>query len=663
MTIQLLLAAVAAIAASGLAALAFTQRPRLGQRLATTLFCAGAVAGLAAAVLALAAPEPPALALPWQVPGGAFTLRLDPLSALFLLPVFLVPALGSIYGLGYYPQASLGARSVRLQVFYGLVTGAMALVVTAANAVLFLVAWEVMALAGFFLIQTDHEKREVRAAAFVYLAATHLGTLALIALFSILGSAAGSLEFARMQGLPATTPWAGWAFALLLLGFGLKAGIMPLHFWLPGAHASGPSHVSALMSGVLIKMGVYGILRTSGFFDAPPASWGFVLLALGAVSGVLGVAFALAQHDLKRILAYCSVENVGIITMGVGLALLGRARGEPVLAALGLAGALLHVLNHAVFKSLLFFGAGSIQHATGTRELDQLGGLGKAMRATSLLFLVGAAAISGLPPLNGFASEWMVSLASLQVLRLPAGDPMILAVLTAPALGLLGGLAAACFVKVHGIAFLGSPRSERVSHAHESPRTMLVPMAVLAAICAAVGLGSPLLLPALARAAQSWTHLPVDALAAPDGMAARSTLRISLVAAGLLVLMALLVLWRRWAGKPSRRSETWSCGYSAPTARMQYTGSSLSTSLVELFSFAVFPRLERLRPRGPFPRRAVLRTTVPDTILDLIILPAISRLTGVAARLRALYRGRVRVQVLLVLATLVVLLALRFLIR
>jgi NADH:ubiquinone oxidoreductase subunit 5 (subunit L)/multisubunit Na+/H+ antiporter MnhA subunit len=237
---------------------------------------------------------------------------------------------------------------------------------------------------------------------------------------------------------------------------------------------------------------------------------------------------------------------------------------------------------------------------------------------------------------------------------------MILAVLTAPALGLVGGLAAACFVKVHGIAFLGSPRSERVSHAHESPRTMLAPMAVLATLCAAIGLASPLLLPALARAAQSWTHLPVDALAAPAGMAARSTLGISLVAAGLLVLVGLLVLWRRWAGKPARRSETWGCGYSAPTARMQYTGSALSASLVEFFSFAVFPRLERLRPRGAFPRRAVLRTTVPDTILDLAILPAIHRWTGIAARLRALYRSRVRVQVLLVLATLLALLAFRF---
>ncbi|HQR29619.1 MAG TPA: proton-conducting transporter membrane subunit, partial [Anaeromyxobacteraceae bacterium] len=419
---------------SGLPGLALRDRPRIGQRLSAALLCLAAVLGLAASLPVLSGAPAAVLRRAWSEPNAALAVRLDALSALFLVPVLCVPALGAIYGLAYWPQERHGAQAVRLQLWYGVVTGSMAAVLLADDALLFLFAWEVMALAGFFLVRAEADRKDAQRASWVYLAAAHVGTFALFAFFSASAGIRGGFDAPAWAPIPVAGSGAGALALLALVGFGLKAGLVPLHFWLPGAHAAAPSHVSAVMSGVLLKTGIYGLLRAAGLFEAPPASWGAVLLVLGAASGVLGVALALAQHDLKRLLAYHSVENIGIITMGVGLAVLGRARGEPALVLLGFAGAALHVVNHALFKSLLFLGAGSVQHATGTRDLERLGGLGRAMPATSALFLVGAAAISGLPPLNGFASEFLVARGGLAALGLPNGDRAAFAVLVVPAL-------------------------------------------------------------------------------------------------------------------------------------------------------------------------------------------------------------------------------------
>jgi formate hydrogenlyase subunit 3/multisubunit Na+/H+ antiporter MnhD subunit len=443
---------------------------------------------------------------------------------------------------------------------------------------------------------------------------------------------------------------------------------MPLHFWLPGAHAATPSHISAVMSGVLIKTGIYGLLRVTGLFDAPPAAWGAALLLLGGASAVLGVAFALAQHDLKRLLAYHSVENIGIIALGAGLALLGRARGEPALVVLGLAGAALHVVNHALFKSLLFFGAGAVQHATGTRELDLLGGLARPMRATAILFLVGAAAICGLPPLNGFVSEWLVYVGFLAAMERGGHELFAFAVLGVPVLALVGGLAAGCFAKVVGVVFLGVPRSAHARGAHEAPRTMLAPMAILAAACAAIGLAPAAVLPALVRAAQVWSRLDPGLLAGPAARASAGAWRVSVVAAALLLAAVGVALLRRRLGAPraadalrqaqgERLVETWSCGFAAPTARMQYTGSSFAELLVRRFSWAIFPRASAPRLEGPFPAEAAFHTAVPDTVLDLALSPAARGFRSLATRAHLLYLRRIQFQVLLVLATLVAVLA------
>jgi len=650
MSLSLVSAAILLAASSGVPGALLRRRPALAQRLSTLTLVLAAALGLAGAVPALGG-EVLAWRGDWAMPGASLAVRLDPLSALFLLPVLGLPALGSIYGLGSWPQAQHGPRAVRLQLFYGLVTGAMALVCVAANALLFLVAWEVMALSGFFLVFTEHDRPEVQRAAFVYLAAAHAGNLALFALFALLQRLAGSYDFAAMVGLEAGSPAAAWAFGLALFGFGLKAGLVPLHFWLPGAHAAAPSHVSALMSGVLLKTGIYGLLRITGFFAAPPPAWGGWLLAAGVVSGILGVAFALAQHDVKRLLAYHSVENVGIIAMGAGLALLGRSLGDPAMVALGFAGAVLHVVNHAIFKGLLFLGAGAVHHSTGTRELDRLGGLGRSMPRTAALFLVGAAAISGLPPLNGFASEWLVYLASLRGLARPAASPASLAVLAAPALALIGGLAAACFAKVFGTAFLGQPRSTDAGRAHEPGAAMLLPMAGLALACAVIGLLPALWLPPLLRAAAGWAGLEEAALAGAAGPAAEGGWWISLVALLLLALAALLVAWRRHRlGATQPTAPTWGCGYGRPTARMQYTGSSFAELLLLRFRWVFFPSRRVEPPAGLFPRRAAFDSHVPDTILDVAILPALRAATGWADRLRAQFGGRVQAKVLLVLS-------------
>jgi hydrogenase-4 component B len=652
MILPLVIAGIALAASSGAVAAALRRDPRRAQRSACAVLVTGAAAGIAGALAALLGAAPAELHAPWTAPGAALALRVDALSALFLLPIFGVPAAASIYGLAYFPQASRGARAVRLQIWFGLVTASMALVAVAANAMLFLAAWEVMALCGFLLVLTEHDERAAQQAAFVYLVAAHVGTLALFGLFSLLGSAAGSFDFARIaQAGVAPAPV---IFGLLVLGFGMKAGLMPLHFWLPGAHAAAPSHVSALLSGVLLKTGIYGILRVTALVSPPPLWWGLALLGAGCASAVLGVAFALAQHDLKRLLAYHSVENIGIIAMGVGLALAGRALGDPALLMLGLAGGALHVLNHALFKALLFFGAGAVDHACGTREIDLLGGLARAMPRTALLFLVGSVAISGLPPLNGFVSEWLVYLAALRALAARVG-PVAWAALAAPVLALVGGLAAACFAKVHGTVFLGSARSAKVERAHEAPVQMLGPMAALAGACALIGLFPVAALPALRRVAEAWGGAQATALAAPAARAMASAGMITAAAALLGALVAGAAALRRRARGP--QAETWGCGYAAPNARMQYTGSSFAEMLTLRFGWAFSPRAHVDPPRGPFPAHASFSSHVPDTVLDVALAPAASAIVQAGERVRRLQRDRVQGQALLIALALLGLLA------
>lgn len=649
------LAAIALAALSGAPGLAFSRESRAGERIAVVTLALACGGGIAAAAWALIAPTP-GLVLHWAVPGGAIAVGIDAISAMFLLQIFVIALLGAIYGLGYWPQSAHPTNGRKLRLFYGSMTAGLALVVVARNSLLFLMGWEIMALAAFFLVSTEDEQASVRQAGYVYVVATRVGTLCLFAAFALLHSAIGSFDLIA----PPPTRLASAIFLLGVAGFGVKAGLMPLHVWLPGAHANAPSHVSAFMSGVLIKIGIYGLIRMSSLFAHAPLWWGATVLVLGVVSAVLGVAFAIGQHDVKRLLAYHSVENIGIIAIGIGVAMLGRASGRTDWVVLGLAGALLHTWNHGLFKALLFFSAGSVVHATGTREIDRLGGLARAMPSTALYFLVGAVAICGLPPLNGLVSEFLVYLGLLRSAASGAGRLWLAGALATPSLALVGALAVACFVKVFGAVFLGQPRSDAARHAHESPRTMLFPMLVLATLCVCIGLRAPLFAPVLDEAVSAWApelvgvRAPLLSLAPLVWISGAAVSLIVLGVAGAVVLRGLV----RGKSAPVDVG-TWDCGYARPTTRMQYTSSSFAETIVGLFAWVLRPSEHAPKLRAVFPSHASYHSHVPEVVLDNLLVPAANGVGRGFQWMRWIQRGSTQRYVLYILITLVVLFAWR----
>jgi hydrogenase-4 component B len=482
----LILAAVAVQLICGILALLFQRNAKVASRFGVAGPIIALGAGIIPAIHVLSGGAIAPVYIGWSMPLGSFSAGLDGLTAFFLFPILGLGALCAIYGLTYL-RSYRDRKSLGFSWFlFNALVASMVMLVVARNVLLFLVAWEVMSLSSFFLVAFENEKKDVREASWIYLIATHLGTAFLLVMFLLLGRESQGLDFNRLGGL--NPELAGLCFVLSIIGFGTKAGIMPFHVWLPEAHPAAPSHVSALMSGVMIKTGIYGILRTLTFLGPPPPWWGWALIGIGLFSGVAGVLFALAQHDLKRLLAYSSVENIGIIVMGMGIGLLGISTGSPALAVLGFAGGILHVANHALFKSLLFLGAGSVIHGARTREIDHLGGLLKRMPWTAMTFLVGSIAISGLPPLNGFVSEFLIYVGVFKG-ALSAKDGSAAPLLAVIAgLALIGGLATACFTKAFGIVFLGEPRSDHPSPVRESGIGMVLPMVVLAAGCFGAGL-------------------------------------------------------------------------------------------------------------------------------------------------------------------------------
>ena len=633
----------------GLAALAFWRRPQASAWASALTLAGGTMICLPAIWRALAGFSPGILRIRWGVPGGEFALQIDALAAWFLLPTLVLSVLAAVYGVGYLSREAAHRPTGPSWFFFNLLVASMAVVLMARNAVLFLTAWEIMALASFFLVTFEDERESVRRAGWTYLIATHLGTAFLLTLFILLGRNTGSLDFgvwAQAGGIDPRS--ASLLFVLALVGFGSKAGMIPFHVWLPEAHPAAPSHVSAVMSGVMIKTGIYGLLRSLTFLGEPPSWWGWLLIGLGIASGILGVLFALAQHDLKRLLAYHSVENIGIILLGLGLGVLGSSLGSPVLAMLGFAGCLLHVLNHALFKGLLFLGAGSVLRSTGSRDIEHLGGLLKRMPWTALTFLVGAAAISGLPPLNGFVSEMLVFLGGFRAI----GDAEVTAVLAGAAavagLALISGLAIACFTKAFGIVFLGEPRTECAGGAKEAPRTMLIPMGILAASCIGVGLAAPWIVGAVAPILVLTTGMPrtpmTDGLAVVSGALGKATL------GGLLLITAvgLLALLRRrlLRDRSVETAGTWDCGYARPTTRMQYTASSFAQPIVEAFKGLLGTRTRVVLSSSPFPDTASFSSETPDPWLERFYRPAFSGIGVLASKLRWMQHGNIHLYVL-----------------
>lgn len=649
--LTVLAGALVVIACSGFAGLLFRKGSLHGQHVSTILHVAGCAAGAAGAALVLFGQDPVSAEYVWSLPGGTIRFAVDRLSAFFLMPVFLVSALGSIYGEGYWPEAEHPDNARKLRCFYGIATAGLLVVMVAGDAWSFLVGWEVVGLAAFFLVTTEQDDAEALRAGWIYIIAAHVATLLLFAMFGLLREATGTWLLVRSSALgasPLLTP----ILVLALLGFGIKAGVMPFHVWLPGAHAAAPSHISALLSGVVLKMGIYGLVRTLSLLPAFPGWLGLALLALGVVSGVLGVVLALAQHDLKRLLAYHSVENIGIILIGLGVGVLGVVQNRPVWAALGFAGGLLHVWNHAAFKSLLFYSAGAVIRTAGTRDLDSLGGFLRRMRFTGATFLVGAVAICGLPPLNGFVSEWLISLGSFRSLTAASDGATLAASLGAPALAFIGALAVACFVKAFGTVFLGNLRSPyREGFPEDASASMKWSMGILAATCIAIGL--------LPRAAGNVSH--EAGLALLGG--AEAPLEVGLWGLAGTVHLLAAVLGSAGVGAIllSRRGTatmTWDCGYAMPTARMQYSASSFAQILGRLFRRVLLADVHRPSPGRLFPANEVrFESHVPDPVLDRLILPAIDHGRRGFGLARAIQTGHIQMYLLYIVVTLVVLLA------
>jgi len=623
-----------------------------GQRLAALLMSVAALVGLAGAAITLIFRVTATYELAWSLPFGAMTFAVDPLSALFTIPVLLVSLCCGIYSLGYWPAREHPRTVRKLTFFLGLLVSAMLWVVLARTAIFFLFAWEIMALAAYFVLTTDDADAAVREAGALYLICTHVGTLGLFALFSLLKAETGSFAFPAVATVSAASPAAVAIFLLALFAFGFKAGIMPFHVWLPSAHANAPSHVSAIMSGVILKIGIYGMVRTFSFFTGIPQWWGITVLVLGIVSAIGGVVFALGQHDIKRLLAYHSIENIGIIAMGIGIALLGITNGSALLVLLGMGGALLHVINHATFKALLFLGAGSVIHAVGTREIDLMGGLLKRMPRTALFFMIGAVAICGLPPLNGFVSELLIYLGFFNCAMNGAGAGVAAAALAAPALALVGGLAVACFVKVFGVVFLGVPRSEACDHAHEPGRSMLLPMAVLAVVCGVIGCAPVLVAPILDAAVACWQP---GLVASGSSLLTVAPLAWISILAAVLVCLVVLLYWLRMRNIAATTSVTWGCGYLAPTARMEYTASSFAEMLVSLFAGVLRPDTHLPWIASAFPRTSHFSSHVPETVLERIYLPLLAWANEKMAPIRKLQHGQLHLYILYTLLTLIAL--------
>jgi hydrogenase-4 component B len=584
---------VAALFAVGILGLAFGR-----SRVATTLVYGASLAvALVALVLAfaflIAAREPASMTLSLGLPWIGAHFRVDALAAFFLIVVNLGGAIASLYALGYGQHES---SPLRVLPYYPVFLGAMNLVVLADDAFVFLLSWEFMSLVSWGMVVAHHRIPANVRAGYIYLVMASFGTLCLLLAFGVLAGTAGEYSFAAMRATPLTQSLALIAGTLTLIGAGSKAGIVPLHVWLPLAHPAAPSHVSALLSGVMTKVGVYGFIRIVFDLIGEPTPYsGLIVAGIGGITAVLGVLYALMQHDIKRLLAYHTVENIGIIFIGLGLALAFRANNIGWAAALALTAALFHVFNHSVFKSLLFFGAGSVLVATGERDMERLGGLIHRMPQTAFAFLIGCMAISALPPLNGFVSEWLTFQAILVSPQLPQWSLKLVIPAVGALLALSAALAAACFVKAFGVMFLGRARSDAAQTAVEVDDWQRAGMFVLVALCVLAGILPGLVVDALAPVARmlvgdtmpQQAFLPwLSLVPIAKSRSSYNGLLILLFLAGSATLTAMAI--HRFATRATRRSAIWDCGFPLASPVAQYTSSSFAMPIRRVFAASVF---------------------------------------------------------------------------
>jgi hydrogenase-4 component B len=592
--LDLAYAAVFSAVLSGVAAALIKPKRRLSR---TVPFVFLAIAGLTTTVAGgwallggVTATDRLALGLPWL----KWHVRLDPLSGFFLVLLGTLVFAVALYGPRYVREftrteadAPLWPMGVSTAVF---VLG-MQMLLLADDAFTFMVFWEMMSVGGYLLVAYQHHHSANRHAAFLFLLLSHVGALVILIAFGVLAAFGGGFTFDDMRAATLSPLWATAAFAFAFAGFGTKAGVVPLHAWLPEAHPVAPSHISALMSGAMIKMGIYGIVRVAyDLIGAVQWQWGVAVLLLGTASALLGVLYALMQHDLKRLLAYHSIENIGIILIGLGLSMIFFDTGHEVLGTLGLVAALYHTLNHALFKGLLFLGAGAVLARTHEHDLEHMGGLIRRMPVTAFMFLVGCVAISALPPFNGFVSEWLTFQTALQAASLGNGVLRAIIPITAALLALAAALAAACFVKAYGVAFLGRPRTRHVSRAREVAPSMLVGMGLLAVACLALGVLPTFAIDAMSPLTEMLVHTRLPAATAQgwlwltpiDPKVASYSPPFVVLAIAFVFLLGYVFLKRR--AKPARTGDAWDCGFGGLTARMQYTSTAFSMPIRRIFA-------------------------------------------------------------------------------
>lgn len=647
-------------------------RPRAQNLLAHGLAAAGGLWGVVLGLAGLLADAPFTASLPSTLPYLAFAVRIDPLAAFFVLTISLVGLAASIYALGYvadfYGRAPIGLMGA----LYNAFLLAMTLVVVADNGFFFLIVWELMSLVSYFLVVTEHEKADVRYAGLFYLIMAHVGTAFILLTFLVFFQDAASFSFDAFRaggtGLPQGLRTLAFLFALV--GFGAKAGIVPLHVWLPYAHPAAPSHVSAVMSGVMIKTAIYALIRV--YFDFLggqfPWWWGFAVLAVGAVSALLGVMYALMEHDLKSLLAFHSVENIGIILLGVGAGMIFQTYGLRDLAALGLLAGLYHTINHAVFKALLFLGAGALLHAVHTRNMEEYGGLLRRMPWTGAFFLVGAVSIAALPPSNGFVSEWLVFQSLFLSFHLPVVLLKLILPLAAATLALTGVLALACFAKAFGLSFLALPRSPHARRAREVPVSMRAGMGLLAAACVVLGLAPMVVVPLLERVVAPYTGSTVDGrilslegwALAPAG-AEFSSISPPALAAMLVALAGLgLLLARIFGGALMvRRYKTWGCGINL-SPRMEYTATGFVQPIKRVFGTIYRPTVkletEFLEESKYFAKRRRFEFHIEPLFQKYLYDPVVLFFSVAADRLRVIQAGSLHLYLAYIFVALIVLL-------
>lgn len=654
----------------GLLSFALCKRPKLSIAVGFGSSVLAVLITLGVSLTVLISAQSFSLSLPWRILGNSHMFLVTPLSAFFLLVISLTVLAVSIYSFSYVTEYIQKHNIGVLGLLFNLFVFSMLALVSCDSTLMFIFFWELMSLASYFLVVYDHRNANVRRAGFIYVVMTHIGTAFIIAAFMLMFRETGSFSFSHYATVGNVFPvkLKTLIFLLATVGFGTKAGIIPLHIWLPKAHPAAPSNVSAVMSGVMLKTAIYGFLKVvlEGL-GGGPLWWGVVILVIGTVSALLGVLYALMEHDIKRLLAYHSVENIGIILMGIGSALIFTAMGAKVFAALALAAALFHVLNHAIFKGLLFLGAGAVHFATRTRDIEQLGGLIKRMPWTGFFFLIGSISISAMPPFNGFVSEWL-TFQSVILLGTGKTSPVIaiLGPFCAAILALTGALAAACFVKAFGIQFLALPRSENAEKAKEVPVTMRFGMGLLALLCFLIGILPSFVVRLLSPVTYKLTGVEtLNFLGGFRWISVVSTgLKTSVTPAILLTMLAifglLIYLVARVFGRGGavRVDETWNCG-TALTPRMEYTATSFSKPIRIIFRRLFQPtrEVEKEYELAPyFTKNIKYHGSIKPIFEDAMYRPTTRTILNIASKIRLLQSGSIHLYLSYIFITLVILL-------